>query len=122
MLNHYHAAMTTETIFSKIIRREIPAKIVYEDDLCLAFEDVNPQAPLHVLLIPKQLIPKLSDSKETDIKLLGHLMQVAPQIAKNQGYADTFRLVINNGKEVGQTVFHLHLHILAGRKFSWPPG
>lgn len=114
--------MTTKTIFTKIIRGEIPANIVYEDDLCIAFEDVNPQAPLHILLIPKQPITKLSDSTDTDGKLLGHLLLVAPSIAKQQGYADAFRLVINNGEQVGQTVFHLHLHILAGRKFSWPPG
>lgn len=114
--------MTIETIFSKIIRREIPARIVYEDELCLAFEDVNPQAPLHILLIPKKPIVKLSDSTQSDTDLLGHLMQIVPQIAKNEGYADTFRLVINNGEEVGQSVFHLHLHILAGREFTWPPG
>ena len=110
------------TLFTKIINREIPANIVYEDDLCLAFEDINPQAPLHVLLIPKSPIPKLSNSNETDHALLGHLMLTAPKIAAEQGYADTFRLVINNGEEVGQTVFHLHLHILAGRSFNWPPG
>jgi len=112
----------SDTIFSKIIRREIPANIVHEDELCLAFEDVNPQAPLHILLIPKVPIAKLSDSTDTNTELLGHLLTTAPKIAAVQGYADAFRLVINNGEEVGQTVFHLHLHILAGRSFTWPPG
>ena len=115
--------MTTEpTLFTKIIQREIPADIIYEDELCLAFRDINPQAPLHVLLIPKTPIPKLSDSEETDAEVLSHLLLTAPKIAAAEGYANTFRLVINNGAEVGQTVFHLHIHILAGRSFSWPPG
>lgn len=123
MTDKIGTTMTTlDTIFSKIIRREIPAEIVYEDELCIAFRDVNPQAPLHILLIPKQPISKLSDSTNADTELLGHLMKIAPKIAAEQGYADAFRLVINNGEEVGQTVFHLHLHILAGRDFSWPPG
>ena len=111
-----------ETLFSKIIRREIPADIVYEDDLCLAFRDINPQAPMHILLIPKQKIVKISDATESDQSLLGHLLLKAGDIAREQGYADAFRLVINNGEEAGQTVFHLHIHILAGREFSWPAG
>lgn len=115
--------MTSEsTLFTKIIEREIPADIVYEDELCLAFRDINPQAPVHILLIPKSPIPKLSDSQESDRELLGYLLRIAPNIAAAEGYANTFRLVINNGAEAGQTVFHLHLHILAGRNFSWPPG
>ena len=111
-----------ETIFSKIIEREIPADIVYEDELCLAFRDVNPQAPLHVLVIPKQPIEMLSKANESDQALLGHLMFAATKVAAAEGYADAFRVAINNGAEVGQTVFHLHLHVLAGRNFRWPPG
>ncbi|HEC83791.1 MAG: histidine triad nucleotide-binding protein [Candidatus Parabeggiatoa sp. nov. 2] len=114
--------MSEETIFSKIIRREIPAEIVYEDDKCLAFKDVNPQAPVHILVIPKKPIVKLTEATEDDAQLLGHLMLTARQIAADQGYADDFRVVINNGVEAGQTVFHLHIHLLAGRLFHWPPG
>jgi histidine triad (HIT) family protein len=110
------------TIFSKIIKREIPAKIVYEDDLCLAFHDVNPQAPTHVLLIPKKEIPRLVDSTPEDQALLGHLMLTANKIARQLGVGDAFRLAINNGADAGQSVFHLHFHILAGRAFKWPPG
>ncbi len=110
------------TIFSKIINKEIPADIVYEDNLCLAFKDINPQAPVHILLIPRKPIPQLSQQEERDKELLGHLMAVAPKIAEQQGVGGKYRLVINDGAEVGQTVFHLHLHILGGRKFKWPPG
>jgi histidine triad (HIT) family protein len=110
------------TIFSKIIRREIPADIVYEDDLCMAFRDVNPQAPTHVLIIPKKEIPRLADATSEDRALLGHLMLAAGIVARQLGVADAFRLAINNGAEAGQSVFHLHLHILAGRPFHWPPG
>lgn len=110
------------TIFSKIINREIPAKIVYEDELCLAFHDVNPQAPTHVLLIPKKEIPRLVDATAEDAALLGHLMLTANKIAQQLGVGDAFRLAVNNGADAGQSVFHLHLHILAGRAFTWPPG
>ena len=110
------------TIFSKVIKREIPADIVYEDELCLAFRDINPQAPTHVLLIPKKEIPSLSDAGEEDRALLGHLMLTATRIARELGAGDAFRLVVNNGAEAGQSVFHLHLHILAGRHMAWPPG
>ena len=110
------------TIFSKIITREIPAKIVYEDDLCLAFHDVNPQAPIHVLLIPKKEIPRLVDATAEDAALLGHLMLTANKIAQQLGAGEAFRLVVNNGADAEQSVFHLHLHILAGRAFTWPPG
>lgn len=112
----------SETLFSKIINREIPADIVYEDDLCLAFRDIEPQAPVHILLIPKRPIVKISEATETDQSLLGHLLLKAGDIAKEQGHGDAFRLVLNNGNGAGQTVFHLHIHILAGRKFSWPAG
>jgi len=110
------------TLFGKVIRREIPADIVYEDDLCLAFRDINPQAPTHVLLIPKKEIAKLSGADAGDQALLGHMMLAAAKVARQLGVEDAFRLVVNNGAEAGQSVFHLHLHILAGRKLRWPPG
>ncbi len=110
------------TLFGKIIRREIPADIVYEDDLCLAFRDINPQAPVHVLVIPKKEIAKLSDAGAGDQAVLGHLMLAAGKIARQLGVGDAFRLIVNNGAEAGQSVFHLHLHVLAGRPFGWPPG
>lgn len=110
------------TIFSKIIRREIPADIVYEDELCLAFRDINPQAPVHVLLVPKQELARLSDAQPEHQALLGHLMVTAGKLARQLGVEDAFRLVVNNGAEAGQSVFHLHLHILGGRPFRWPPG
>lgn len=112
----------TDTIFSKIIAREIPADIVYEDDLCLAFRDVNPQAPVHILVVPRKPIPRVADATASDRELLGHLLVVAGRIANDEGYGDAYRLVINNGEQAGQSVFHLHVHILAGRNFSWPPG
>jgi len=110
------------TLFGKIIRRELPAEIVYEDEWCLAFRDINPQAPTHVLLVPKKEIDKLSSATPEDQSLLGHLLLAAGKVARKLGVGDTFRLVVNNGSEAGQTVFHLHLHILAGRKLKWPPG
>ena len=110
------------TLFSRIIAREIPADIVYEDDLCLAFRDINPQAPTHVLLIPKKEIPRLIDAKEEDQALLGHLLLAAGKIARQLNVGDAFRLAVNNGEQAGQSVFHLHLHLLAGRPFRWPPG
>lgn len=110
------------TIFKKIIDKKIPAKIAYEDALCLAFHDVNPQAPVHVLLIPKTTdIDRLSHAKEAHRDLLGHLMLKAGEIAKTLGLSD-FRLVVNDGEGAGQSVFHLHLHILGNREFAWPPG
>ena len=112
----------SDTLFSKIINREIPADIVYEDDQCLAFRDINPQAPVHILVIPKNPVDRIANATEKDEAMLGHLLTVASKIAKDEGFADAFRLVINNGEGAGQTVFHLHIHILAGRGFSWPPG
>jgi|TARA_B100001105_G_scaffold248983_1_gene235361 histidine triad (HIT) family protein len=111
----------TDTIFSKIINKEIPADIVYEDDLSIAFNDISPEAPTHILVVPKKAIPKLSEINEEDENLLGHLLIVAKKITDDNNIKD-FRLVINNGSDAGQTVFHLHLHILAGRNFGWPPG
>ncbi len=110
-----------DTLFAKIIRREIPADIVYEDELCLAFRDINPQAPVHVLLIPKKPLVKLSEAEPEDQALLGHLMLAATRIAQQLGLVD-YRLVTNNGAGAGQSVFHLHLHILGGRAMHWPPG
>jgi histidine triad (HIT) family protein len=111
------------TIFKKIIDRQIPATILYEDEHCLAFRDVNPQAPTHVLLIPKKEIPSLSKATREDQNLLGHLLVKAAEIATSLGLDEGgYRLVVNSGAGAGQTVFHLHLHILAGREFAWPPG
>lgn len=112
----------SETLFSKIIDREIPADIVYEDEQCLAFRDINPQAPVHILVIPKKAIAMVSEAAEGDEALLGHLLTTASRIAKQEGFGEAFRLVVNNGEDVGQTVFHLHVHILAGRSLTWPPG
>lgn len=111
-----------DTVFGKIIEGSLPTEIIYEDDLCMAFKDINPQAPVHVLLIPKQHIAQLSKANIDQQSLLGHLMLKAAVIADLLGYKDAFRLVVNNGAKAGQTVFHLHLHIIAGRDLSWPPG
>ncbi len=112
----------SDTIFDKIISREIPAEVIYEDELCLAFNDVNPQAPIHILIIPKKPIAKVADANINDQNLLGHLLLKAGEIAGQLDVNDAFRLVINNGAEAGQTVFHLHIHLLAGRELNWPPG
>ena len=112
----------SETIFQKIIDKELPADIVYEDDSCLAFKDINPVAPIHILVIPKKRIEKISDSNAEDKELLGHLFLVAGNIARDLGIEDAFRLVVNNGAGAQQTVFHLHIHLIAGREFNWPPG
>ncbi len=112
----------SETIFAKIINREIPAEIIFEDDLCLACKDVNPQAPIHVLVIPKKPISKLTEASDDDRDLLGHMLLKIKHIVDDLGCTDACRVVINNGANAGQSVFHLHLHVLAGRPFSWPPG
>ncbi len=111
-----------DTLFARIIDRRIPADIVYEDDLCLAFRDANPQAPVHILLVPKKPLDMLSNATAGDEALLGHMLLAAGKIARQLKIDGAFRLVINNGKEGGQAVFHLHMHIMAGRKFRWPPG
>ena len=110
------------TLFEKIIAREIPANIEYEDDLSIVIHDINPQAPIHLLIIPKKPIPKVSDSNVEDKDLLGHLLLVAKRVAKEKDIADNFRLVVNNGAKAGQSVFHIHIHLLSGRPLSWPPG
>jgi histidine triad (HIT) family protein len=111
-----------ETIFSKIIDRKIPARIEYEDDRCLAFHDVAPQAPTHVLVIPKKPIPSLADLEPADEALVGHLVLVATQLAATLGLGDGYRLVVNCGRDGGQSVDHLHVHLLGGRAMRWPPG
>jgi histidine triad (HIT) family protein len=115
--------VVTDTIFSKIVRREIPADIVYEDDDVLAFRDLNPQAPVHVLFIPKRAIATLDDAVPGDVELLGKLLLAAAAYARAQGLAkDGYRTVINTNTHGGQTVFHIHVHLLAGRQMHWPPG
>ena len=108
----------TDTLFEKIIKREIPADIIYEDELSLVIKDINPVAPIHLLIIPKKRIEKVSDSSEEDKVLLGHLMFVAGEVARDLGIEEAFRLIVNNGEEAGQTVFHLHIHLIAGKKFT----
>ncbi len=114
--------MTEKTIFRKIIDREIPAKIVYEDDLCLAFEDINPRAPTHLIVIPKKEIRSVDDVTEQDEALVGHLFVAMGKIAAERGLSGGYRVVTNCGRDAGQEVMHLHFHMLAGRSFTWPPG
>jgi histidine triad (HIT) family protein len=113
---------TEKTIFEKIIDREIPADIVYEDDRCLAFRDINPQAPTHILLIPKKPIPTLNDLGEPDRDLAGHLLMTVPRVAEQLSLAGGYRVVVNCGPDGGQEVDHVHLHLLGGRPMKWPPG
>ena len=116
------AAMLADNIFKKIIDRQIPAQIAYEDDRCLAFHDINPQAPVHVLIIPKKVFRTHEDIGEEDRELLGHLHLVAARLAEQLGIGAGYRLVLNCKEPAGQTVPHLHLHLLGGRPFEWPPG
>jgi histidine triad (HIT) family protein len=111
-----------KTLFEKIIDKEIPATIVHEDKHSVAFRDINPGAPTHVLLVPRKPIPKLSDATAADQALLGHLLLTASKLAAELGVGDAFRIAINNGAGAGQSVFHLHLHIMGGRPMKWPPG
>ena len=112
----------SKTLFEKIIDKEIPAKIIYEDEKSIVIKDINPQAPTHLLIIPKKVIPKLSDASDNDKDILGHLMLIAKDISNQLGLDETFRLVVNNGAKAGQSVFHLHIHLLSGRPLNWPPG
>ncbi len=115
--------MNTNCIFCKIINREIPSKIVYEDEDVLGFYDINPQAPVHVLIIPKKHIPSLAEIKESDQMLLGKLIYTASNLSKKLAISeDGYRLVINTNRDAQQTVFHIHLHLIGGRPMSWPPG
>lgn len=117
------AKPSEDTIFGKIARKEIPIELLHEDDRCVAFHDINKQAPTHFLVIPKEPIPQLSACKKSHEKLLGHLMIVAAEVAKKQGLDDDgYRLVINNGRNACQSVYHLHIHVLGGRQLDWPPG
>lgn len=111
------------TLFEKIIARQIPADIVYEDDFVLAFRDIKPHAPVHVLIVPKKVIPRIADAKPDDEKVLGHLLLKAAHVAEKLGLKSTgYRLIINNGPDAGESVPHLHCHILGGRSLAWPPG
>jgi len=112
----------SKTLFEKIIAREIRAAIVYEDDLVLAIRDINPQAPVHVLIFPKKVVPRISEAQAGDRELLGHILLKAAEVAKQLDLTDGYRLVINNGADGGETVPHLHIHILGGRHLAWPPG
>ena len=113
----------SDCIFCKIAEKKMPAKIIHEDDLSLAFEDITPQAPVHVLIIPKKHISTTLDITEEDNPLIGHLFQVAGKIAEERGIAEQgFRLIMNTNPEAGQSVYHIHLHLLGGRQMHWPPG
>jgi histidine triad (HIT) family protein len=115
--------MGQETVFSKIIRREIPAEIVFESDRVLAFKDISPQAPSHIVIIPKKPLKDVLEAKAEDAALLGELILAAADLARSMGISqEGFRLVINTGASAGQTVFHLHMHLLGGRSLAWPPG
>jgi histidine triad (HIT) family protein len=114
--------MPEKTLFQRIADREIPADPVYEDEQCLAFRDIHPQAPTHVLVVPREPIPGIQSVEPEHAALVGHLFVVARQIAEQEGLEDGYRLVFNVGEDGGQTVPHLHLHLIGGRKLSWPPG
>lgn len=110
-------------IFCKIIEKKIPAKLVHEDDLAIAFEDINPQAPTHILIVPKKHVPDIHSMTHNEREMVGHLFFIAQDLADKRGLDRRgYRMVINNGKDAGQTVFHIHLHLLSGRVFAWPPG
>jgi histidine triad (HIT) family protein len=117
------AVAMSKTLFEKLIAREIPATILYEDDLVVAFRDEKPQAPTHVLIVPKKPIPRIAEAQPEDHKILGHLLLKAAEVAKNLGLTQSgFRLVFNNGRDAGEAVPHLHCHIIGGRTMTWPPG
>ena len=111
------------TLFERIISREVPAQIIHEDSQCVAIRDINPQAPIHLLVIPKKLIPRLGEATESDEALLGHLLLIAAEVAKREGIAENgYRVVVNQGRHAGESVPHLHVHVLGGRQMKWPPG
>lgn len=111
-----------KTLFEKIISREIPAKIEHEDDYCVAFHDINPQAPTHLLIVPRKPIPRVAEAKAEDKTVLGHLLLIAAQLGTKMNLNKGFRIVINNGSDGGETVPHLHIHLIGGRSLTWPPG
>ncbi len=111
-----------KTLFQKIADHEIPAKLIHEDALCVAFNDIAPQAPVHVLIVPRKPIPRVAEAQPEDQAVLGHLLLVAGKIADQMNLINGFRIVINNGRDGGETVPHLHVHLLAGRALNWPPG
>ncbi|CDQ81013.1 adenosine 5'-monophosphoramidase HINT1 [Salvelinus alpinus] len=111
-----------DTIFGKIIRKEIPAKILFEDDQCIAFHDVTPQAPTHFLVVPRKPIVQLSKAEDSDAALLGHMMIVAKKCAEQIGLPKGYRLILNDGPDGGQSVYHIHIHVMGGRQLGWPPG
>ena len=111
-----------DTVFGKILRREIPTTFLYEDDRCAVIRDIQPRAPTHLLVLPKKPLVSTADATAEDESLLGHLLKVAADMAKQEGIGEGYRLVINNGAGAGQSVFHLHVHVLGGRKLNWPPG
>lgn len=113
----------SKTIFERIIDREIPAQLIHEDETCVAFHDVTPQAPVHVLIVPRKVLVNITGATEADSALLGHLLYVAASLARELNIAESgYRIVINNGKDAGQSVDHLHVHLLGGRTLAWPPG
>ena len=114
--------MPEKTLFEKIADREIPADIVFEDEQCIAFRDINPKAPTHILVVPRKPIPDLNALQEEDEPLIGHLFTVAAKVANVEGLSGGYRTVFNCGEDAGQTVFHLHLHLIGGRSLAWPPG
>lgn len=115
--------MTPETLFEKICARQIPATLVHEDEHCVAFRDIAPQAPVHILVVPRKPVPRVDSAGTCDVSLLGHLLLTAAEVARREGVADSgYRLVINNGPDGGEAVPHLHVHLLGGRPLAWPPG
>ncbi|CAI5654608.1 adenosine 5'-monophosphoramidase HINT1 [Oreochromis niloticus] len=111
-----------DTIFGKIVRKEIPANLIYEDDQCVAFPDISPQAPTHILVVPKKPIVQLSQAEDDDAALLGHMLIVAKKCAQDAGLSKGYRIIINDGPDGGQSVYHIHIHVLGGRSMGWPPG
>ncbi|MED6266405.1 Histidine triad nucleotide-binding protein 1 [Characodon lateralis] len=111
-----------DTIFGKIVRKEIPVNLIYEDDQCVAFPDIAPQAPTHILVVPKKPIVQLSQAEESDAALLGHMLIVAKKLAEEAGLSKGYRIIINDGPDGGQSVYHIHIHVLGGRTMGWPPG
>ena len=112
----------TKSLFQKIADKEIPAKIIYEDESCVAFHDIAPQAPVHFLVVPRKLIPRIAEANSSDEPVLGHLLFIAQKVAADLKLEKGFRIVINNGPDGGETVPHLHVHVLGGRHLNWPPG